>query len=363
MQKLGVLLALLVVFNSYSYGQPETDLEFNEIVHDFGTIKEEAGPAEFKFEFKNTSQNPVKITNVRSSCGCTTPSWTREAVLPGENGFITAVYNPRNRPGPFHKTLTVSTSGLQKTIILRVKGKVEPRPRTIEDDFPTVVGGLRVRYRAFNMGKVFNNTISNKSFNVYNQLDEPVTFIPKVEAPDYIKVTFSPQTLGPKEKGKIMLAYDAEAKKDLGFMTDNIVIYTDEVGADARKSFAVYADVNEYFAPLTPEEAAVAPQLTIENRMYDFGSIEQGSQVTATYMLKNTGKNDLNIRKTYASCGCTIPKLTKSILKEGEEVEMQVVFNTTGRRGNQMKSVTIYSNDPKKPVQRVTLKASVQIGN
>lgn len=361
MQKLGVLLGVLVVFTSY--GQPAKDLEFNEITHDFGTIKEEAGPAEFIFEFQNISQKPVKITNVRTSCGCTTPSWTRDAVLPGKKGSITAVYNPRNRPGPFHKTLTVSTDGAQKTIILRVKGQVEPRPRTIEDDFPTVMGGIRVRYRAFNMGKVFNNATANKSFNVYNQLDKPVSFSPRVEGPDYIKVSFMPQKLGPKERGKIILEYNAEARNDLGFMTDNIVIHTDEEGGNARKSFTVYANINEYFPPLSAEEAALAPKLSIENQMFDFGTIDQGSKVTATFKLKNTGKKDLNIRKTHASCGCTIPTLAKDVLKEGEEVELQVVFNTVGRRGNQMKSITIYSNDPQKPVQRVSLKARVQISS
>ncbi|MEN8248222.1 MAG: DUF1573 domain-containing protein [Bacteroidota bacterium] len=360
MRKLGVLIGVLVAFTSL--GQPTKELEFNEITHDYGTIKEEAGPAEYKFEFKNTGQNPVKITNVRSSCGCTTPSWTREPVLPGKSGFITAVYNPRNRPGPFHKTLTVSTDGKQKTVILRVKGTVEPKPRTIEDDFPTVVGGLRVRYRAFNMGKVLNNKTATKSFNVYNQLETPITYTANVEAPDYIKVSFEPQTLGPRQKGKIIVNYDATMRDDLGFMTDNIVFFTDEQGSNNRKNFTVYADVNEYFPPLTPEEAAVAPKLTIVNRMFDFGTIEQGSTVTATYKLKNTGKNDLNIRKTHASCGCTIPKLPKDVLKAGEEVEMQVVFNTVGRRGNQMKSITIYSNDPKTPVQRVTLKASIKVG-
>lgn len=360
MRKLGIILGMLVMFSSY--GQPEKELNFNEETHDFGVIKEEAGPAEFKFEFTNTGQDPVKITNVRASCGCTTPSWTREPVLPGRKGFITAIYNPRNRPGPFLKTLTVYTDGRQKSIMLRIKGKVEPKPRTIEDDFPVVIGDLRVKYRAFNMGKVFDNQPATKSFEVYNQSEKPIKFDTNFKAPAYIKIGFTPQTLNPKQRGKISINYNAEAKNDLGFMTDNVIIFTDEEGSN-NKSFTVYADINEYFPPLSPEEAAVAPQLTIENRMFDFGSIEQGSKVTATYTLKNTGKNDLNIRKTHASCGCTIPTLGKKTLKEGEEVEMKVVFNTVGRRGNQMKSVTIYSNDPKKPVQRVTLKAQVQIGN
>lgn len=354
-------ILFLIFIATYSFAQPVEVLKFNEENHDFGLIKEVDGPAEFKFDFTNTAQEPVKITNVRASCGCTTPAWTREPVMPGEKGFIKVAYNPRNRPGAFHKTLTVSTDSKQSTIVLRIQGKVEPKPRTIEDDYPTVMGGIRVKYRAFNMGRVYNNKPATKEFEVYNQSDKPISFRPKVEGPPYVMVSFLPQKIEPLQKGKVVITYDGEKRNDLGFMSDNIVFYTDEEGDAARKIFSVYADINEYFGPMSPESAATAPKLVITQKVHNFGAIDQGTTAEAIFMLKNDGKAPLNIRKMHASCDCTIASLAKEDLAPGEEVEMKVAFNTTGRRGNQQKSITIYSNDPVTPVQRVTVKAAVQI--
>jgi hypothetical protein len=361
MKKLFFLLVLaaplLVV------AQDVSELKFVEEIHDFGLIKESDGPAEYKFEFTNVTQEPITITNVRASCGCTTPSWTKTPVMPGESGQVTAVYNPKNRPGPFNKTLTVTTTGKRGNILLRIQGKVEPKPRTIEDDFPTVMGGLRTKYRAFNMGKVYNNKPTSKEFEVYNQSEKEITFLDRIESPEHIKVTFSPKTIGPAQKGKVVITYDGASKNDLGFISDAIVLYTNEAAAEAKKNFTVYADINEYFGPISAESAAMAPKLTIEERIFDFGTLEQGATKEATFALKNTGKSPLNIRKTMANCSCTIVALDRYDIQPNETAQMIVRFNTTGRRGTQQKSITIYSNDPASPVQRVVLKAVISVPN
>ncbi len=339
-------------------GQELKNLTFEEPSHDFGAIKEVDGPAEFDFVFKNTGATPIKILHVKASCGCTTPAWTKEEVAPDEEGFIKVSYNPLNRPGPFHKTLTVTTSD-NATIILRINGQVEPKPRTVEDDLPTLLGGIRVKYRAFNMGKVFNNETVAKKFTIYNASDSSIVFAKEFEGPSYISISFMPETLAPKEKGEVIVSYDGKAKNELGFMSDNIVFTTNEEGDNARKSLSVYADIQEYFAPMTEEQKLNAPKLSIENTVHNFGSITSGDVVSTTFKLTNTGKTDLNIRKTKASCGCTIPQLASTDLKPGESVEMKVTFNSAGRKGNQIKTVTIYSNDPAKPIQKVTIKSKV----
>ena len=359
MKKLFLLMLLLPAFVSAQ--TIEKELKFVEENHDFGEIKEVDGPAEYKFEFTNQGNDPVTITNVRASCGCTTPAWTREPVLPGEKGFITAVYNPKNRPGPFHKTLTVTTNGVNKTIVLRIQGKVEPKPRTIEDDYRSVMGDLRSEYRAINVGRVYDNKPARKIFKVYNQGESDLVFEDKVEAPDYIKVSFEPQTLKPKEKGTIIIDYDSKLNKDLGFITSQLTLYTNEPEPDNKKVFTVYADQNEYFEPLTQETAPLAPKLSILSKVHDFGKISQGDVVSTTYELKNIGKSVVNIRKVASNCSCAETSLPQENIAPGETVQMEVTFNSVGRRGTQQKSITIYSNDPVAPVQRVILKASVQV--
>ncbi|MDT8308399.1 MAG: DUF1573 domain-containing protein [Bacteroidales bacterium] len=134
MKKFMLLLAgfaLITMFNSFSEAQPESSqeakIEFEKTVHDFGTIPQHpkmSDDAKCKFSFRNAGDEPLVITGVRSSCGCTTPKYTQEPILPGESGDITVQYDNR-RVGYFAKTITVNTNGKPASVVLTIKGKVE----------------------------------------------------------------------------------------------------------------------------------------------------------------------------------------------------------------------------------------------
>ncbi len=77
--------------------------------YDFGKIPE--GPvAEHIFEFKNVGKEPLIISNASASCGCTTPEWNKEPILPGKKGKITVRYNTQGRVGPIAKSVYVSSN-------------------------------------------------------------------------------------------------------------------------------------------------------------------------------------------------------------------------------------------------------------
>ena len=335
-------------------------IEFPEKAHDFGQVQEQNGPIQHTFEFLNTGEVPIKITGVQASCGCTTPDWTREDIQPGQKGIIVAQYDPTNRPGQFNKTLTVSTNAEPNTVILTIKGTVKPRPRTPEDDFPTEMGKLRVQYRSFNFNKVTNEGPVTKAFEVYNQGDKPLIFSDKVIAPPHVKVSFKPKEIPAKSRGEVVITYDVVARNELGWVNDNLVLHTNEEGEDGKKSFSLMATIEEYFPPMTEDELAKAPKLQIDKTTYDFGKAKEGSLVEAVFVITNTGQKELNIRKTKANCGCTVSSPEKDTLQPGESSKIKATFDTKGRRGNQYKTITIFSNDPTAPTQTVTLKGEVQ---
>ncbi|MBL7717325.1 MAG: DUF1573 domain-containing protein [Flavipsychrobacter sp.] len=98
---------------------------FTNDAHDFGTVAE--GPAaDYEFQFKNTGKEPLIIESVHASCGCTTPSYSKEAIAPGKSGSIKASYNTIGRPGAFTKTITVTSNAGTK--VLTIKGNVEKAP-------------------------------------------------------------------------------------------------------------------------------------------------------------------------------------------------------------------------------------------
>lgn len=89
--------------------------------YDFGDIAYNI-PAEAEFEFTNTSNEPVVIAKVKSSCGCTVSGYDKNPILPGEKSTITATYNAKKK-GSFRKNLTVYLSD-NSHYVLTIKGQV-----------------------------------------------------------------------------------------------------------------------------------------------------------------------------------------------------------------------------------------------
>ncbi len=98
------------------------EAQFEKLVHDYGQIALGAdGNCEFKF--KNIGSEPLVVANVQTSCGCTAPSWSREPIMPGEEGSIKVHYDTK-RPGHIGKSITVYTNGKTDRIVLRITGNV-----------------------------------------------------------------------------------------------------------------------------------------------------------------------------------------------------------------------------------------------
>jgi len=97
---------------------------FETMVHDFSVINY-GGDGNCVFKFKNEGTAPLILSNVQASCGCTTPSWTREPVMPGVSGEIKVHYDT-NRVGSFSKSITVTSNAENSPIVLRISGEVKP---------------------------------------------------------------------------------------------------------------------------------------------------------------------------------------------------------------------------------------------
>jgi hypothetical protein len=175
-------------------------------------------------------------------------------------------------------------------------------------------------------------------------------------APGYIKAVAKPKVLKPGEEGVVEIAYNAHLKNKYGFQSDNIQVYTDDA-SEPVKSVSVFATVEEFFPELSPQEIEKAPKLFTDTN-FDFGKITQ-QPVTKDVTIVNSGKKELLIRAVQPNCTCIVAALGKEKLKPGESTNLSVRFSPESRKGTQQKAVTIYSNDPVNPVQRITFSAYV----
>ena len=100
-------------------------MKFAKETHDFGKV-EQGKPVTNVFEFKNTGTDPIVINDAQASCGCTKPSFSREPVLPGKTGSISATYNAASM-GQFTKSITVTSNAESGSMTLYLKGEVIPQ--------------------------------------------------------------------------------------------------------------------------------------------------------------------------------------------------------------------------------------------
>lgn len=118
-----VLFTVMSVFLFAVASNAQGVLKFNKETHDFGKVTE--GPVvTYNFEVTNTGTAPVVITNAQASCGCTTPEWTKDPIMPGAKSTIKVGYNTSGRVGPINKTITVISNAENGTTILTIKGNV-----------------------------------------------------------------------------------------------------------------------------------------------------------------------------------------------------------------------------------------------
>lgn len=84
--------------------------------------------------------------------------------------------------------------------------------------------------------------------------------------------------------------------------------------------------------------------IKFEKLEHDFGKIFQGEKVSYIFKFKNIGSGELVIKNAAASCGCTVPKFPRDPIIPGESGEIEVVFDSSGRHGKQVKTITVWTN-------------------
>ena len=122
-----LFFAIVIAFavNAQTTTTSQEVLQVKETVHDFGTIPQ-GKPVYYFFEVTNTGKDPMVISNVQTSCGCTTPEWSKEPIAPGATAKVRVGYNAAAE-GHFEKSITIMyNQNLSKQV--RITGSVWKAP-------------------------------------------------------------------------------------------------------------------------------------------------------------------------------------------------------------------------------------------
>lgn len=321
----------------------EAVLSFSDNHFDFGRIYENKGKATHTFSFTNEGNAPLLITNVRSTCGCTLPSWTKEPVLPGGKGEITVEFDPKNRLGNFHKTIQVQSSAINANMFLSISGKVLREPE--KEVLNYKIGDLSVKSKHLNLGFIYKGDTANLLMTIANTTTEEM----KIEfdhVPDYMVLSANPSVLQAGEYGYIEVNYLSGKVEDWDVVIDRVPIIINGKKIDHNR-LPVTANIREDFSGLNEDELLFAPVATFAKPTINFGSISDTAIIACEFILINNGRSELIIRDINPSCGCTAAVPEKGILQPGESTHIEATFDPTGRQGKIKNSLTVITNDPR----------------
>ena len=323
---------------------------------DFGAFSEERGPRTARFALVNSGDAPLAILAARATCGCTTPTYPRDAVAPGDTAYVEVTYDPGGRPGRFAKKVYVETTAEPSRSTLTVRGTVIGAPHTISRRYPADMGPMMISHRALMLGELYKGRLKTVYFDAYNRSEDSLR-VEVARTPSWLDITVAPDAVPPGEQFSL-IAYANSAKCPLYGLVEDSVTIAPRPGE--LRTLPVTMLVAEDFTSLTPEQAASAPVALLDTRTLDAGTVDRaGGEVTRTFRITNEGRSPLRIRRIYSSdTGVEVKLDGGPTLRRGKHATVTVTADPAKAPADMLNArVSIITNDPVNPVQTVRLTA------
>ena len=336
-------------------------ITFEKTEHDFGKINEADGRVSTVFEFKNEGMAPLVLSNVRASCGCTTPTWTKEPIEPGQTGSITVTYNPNGRPGRFQKTVTITSNATEATKRVYIKGEVIPKAAKPANKYTVAVGALNMKTKTLDLGTIKKGESKSGELEYANLgKDAHHVELATSGADTYLINQVTLADVKANETGKFVFAIDTKAPKLYGPVEAYAFVVIDgKKEIDEAHKLVIKANIVEDFSGLTVEQKQQAPIIEVPAE-FNAGKIAKGKNLKFVFPIKNIGVNPLEIRRAYAADKALNVKQPKAV-KSGKKGSIAVDINTKGMNpGAYGREVVIITNDYMTPIKRVKVNFVVE---
>ncbi len=252
-----LLFAACILMASQGATLAQGVLKFEEDKHDFGMI-DEGLQAVQEFQFTNTGNAPVILSDVRASCGCTTPSWTKEPIAPGAKGSIKASYNSEGRPGNFVKSITVTSNATEASKVLYIKGIVDPKKEkpTFTADQLKASPKAAIDKATYSFGKLEKGQKASAKFTIKNTGKTPLTLTSVQAACNCITHKLDKEAVPAGKSAILEITYGPTYD---GKNTDIVTIITNDLNK-SRQVITLNADVVETLtnkSPLSEDKSSV----------------------------------------------------------------------------------------------------------
>ena len=358
-------LTLFMVLGICSMAQAQmlNVVKFKKLLHDFGSIKEESERVSTVFSFQNISKTPIYITKVETSCGCTTPEYSKDTIMPGDTGYVRAIYETRGRGGDFHKNLFVYFNQKDLFQSLMISGHVIPEANLAQkpSHFSTTYSNLAFTTTMAEFPNLKNTQKQSFKMKAYNYMGYPIR-IYEVQAPEFLSIDVQDSLIDVNDSLTITVTIDGSMVGSFGEIRRRFGILTDDP-TGTTKILHVYANVKEDFSKMTAKDKKMAPVFDIQpTGTIDLGKHSAGEKFDFPVSFSNKGKTTLKIHSIVPNCSCISVQRNSMVIEPGQSATLLLSVDTVNQSiANHTKYITIHSNDPNKSEHK--LKVIVNITN
>lgn len=345
-----ILMTLLISFAGIA--QVKYDgIEFDKTTHNFGNIILKSGAVSCTFKIKNTSDKPVVIYNVVSTCGCTDVSWTKEPLAPGKTGTISVTYSNDEGPYPFDKTLTVYVSNVKKPILLKIRGICTEKEKPLEEVYPIAYGPISMHKTLFKCGNAEQGDQKSDAVLIANTSHNPVTLTFE-DVDEHLSISVSPNPIPARSTAEMTFTVQTSRElwgKNIYWATPlcNGKSYLNSKGC---KRIGVWMFTKENFNHMTEDEKDRGPMPMFKESTYSVQKVKKGDIIEAEFTFVNEGKSPFGVFKI----DCDAPKWGHSGLPmtaPGGTCTFKVHVDTSKMPlGELLTTVVLTTNSPLRPI-------------
>ena len=325
----------------------EGDAVFDKLVHDFGDVSVTDGPLTCTFTVTNNGKEPIVLFEVVSSCGCTDVTWTREPLQPGKSGTISATFKNEDGPFPFDKTLTVYISGQRKPVILRLRGVVHEKKKSLSELYGAQkLGDFGLKARDYKAGVLKQGLTVSESTTVANLGKKPLT-VSFAEVSEHLKLSVTPNPIPAGSTASLVFTIEA-APGIYGKHTYTAVPVLN--GRKASAPISVWSTTRENFDGWTEQQRNDGAIPVFQNSTANFGIVKAGTPVELSFDCTNRGKSPFHIYQADPE----FPALKVLEVKDapaGGSGLVRVSLDTSAvEKGETVIMLTLTTNSPLRPV-------------
>ena len=307
-------------------------------------------PKAVHFEVRSRGTEPLLLTQVNASCGCTQVSWPRTPIAPGETATIEAVYDAQLL-GTFQKELEVYSNASQEPVYLTLQGRVVSTFNDTDyNDFPIDLGNVRLSTNVVEFDDVNSGDHPEVALQVVNTSRE--SYKPELmHLPPYLSARYLPEKLAGGRVGRIQLRLDSERLKNYG-LTETTIYLSRKLGdrVTPENEISVSSVLLPAFSHLTAEQMESAPRMVLSADSLDFGQLGSKKKATQVISVYNQGRSPLQVSNVQVYGRALSVSLSNRMIQPGKSAKLKVTVQAEQlRKAKTVPRVLIIANDPARP--------------